>query len=69
VNIFAGQASSEPLRHFALLYSIHPSMSTLTTLIGSGAMNLLLYFALSLFFLPFNLIRNQGYSATLAGAL
>ena len=33
-------------------------------------MTLLLYFALSgvLFFLPFNLIRIQGYSATLAGA-
>ena len=33
-------------------------------------MTLLLYFALSgvLFFLPFNLIQVQGYSATLAGA-
>jgi hypothetical protein len=33
-------------------------------------MTLLLYFALSgvLFFLPFNLIRIHGYSATLAGA-
>jgi MFS family permease len=37
---------------------------------GANAMTLLLYFALSgvLFFLPFNLIRIQGYSATLAGA-
>jgi len=37
---------------------------------GTNAMTLLLYFALSgvLFFLPFNLIRIQGYSATLAGA-
>jgi EmrB/QacA subfamily drug resistance transporter len=37
---------------------------------GANAMTLLLYFALSgvLFFLPFNLIRIQGYSATFAGA-
>jgi EmrB/QacA subfamily drug resistance transporter len=37
---------------------------------GANAMTLLLYFALSgaLFFLPFNLIRIQHYSATLAGA-
>src|SRR6202047_531647 len=37
---------------------------------GTNAMTLLLYFALSgvLFFLPFDLIRIQGYSATLAGA-
>jgi MFS family permease len=37
---------------------------------GANAMTLLLYFALSgvLFLLPFNLIRIQGYSATLAGA-
>ncbi|MGH6811613.1 MAG: MFS transporter, partial [Methylocella sp.] len=37
---------------------------------GANAMTLLLYFALSgvLFFLPFNLIRIQGYSAALAGA-
>jgi Major Facilitator Superfamily len=37
---------------------------------GANAMTFLLYFALSsvLFFLPFNLIRIQGYSATLAGA-
>jgi EmrB/QacA subfamily drug resistance transporter len=37
---------------------------------GANAMTLLLYFALggALFFLPFNLIRVQGYSATLAGA-
>jgi hypothetical protein len=37
---------------------------------GANAMTLLLYFALSgvLFFLPFNLIRIKGYSATLAGA-
>jgi MFS family permease len=37
---------------------------------GANAVTLLLYFALSgvLFFLPFNLIRIQGYSATLAGA-
>jgi hypothetical protein len=55
--------------HYAILRFFTQSMSTLTTLIGSGAMTLLLYFALSLFFLPFNLIRNQGYSATLAGAL
>jgi hypothetical protein len=39
---------------------------------GANAMTLLLYFfALSgvLFFLPFNLIRIQGYSATLAGGI
>ena len=37
---------------------------------GANVMTLLLYFALAgvLFFLPFNLIRIQGYSATLAGA-
>jgi len=37
---------------------------------GTNGMTLLLYFALSgaLFFLPFNLIRVQGYSAALAGA-
>ncbi len=37
---------------------------------GANAMTLLLYFALggALFFLPFNLIGIQGYSATLAGA-
>ena len=37
---------------------------------GANAMTLLLYFALGgvLFFLPFNLIQIQGYSATLAGA-
>ncbi|MCD6679761.1 MAG: MFS transporter [Burkholderiaceae bacterium] len=37
---------------------------------GANAMTLLLYCALSgaLFFLPFNLIRLQGYSATAAGA-
>jgi EmrB/QacA subfamily drug resistance transporter len=37
---------------------------------GANAMTLLLYFALSgaLFFVPFNLIGIQGYSATLAGA-
>jgi EmrB/QacA subfamily drug resistance transporter len=37
---------------------------------GANAITLLLYFALSgaLFFLPFNLIRIQGYSAALAGA-
>ena len=37
---------------------------------GANAMTLLLYFALGgvLFFLPFNLIRIQGYSATFAGA-
>ncbi|HET6577552.1 MAG TPA: MFS transporter [Gemmatimonadales bacterium] len=37
---------------------------------GANAMTFLLYFALggALFFLPFNLIRIQGYSATLAGA-
>jgi EmrB/QacA subfamily drug resistance transporter len=37
---------------------------------GANAMTFLLYFALggTLFFLPFNLIRIQGYSATLAGA-
>jgi EmrB/QacA subfamily drug resistance transporter len=37
---------------------------------GANAITLLLYFALSgaLFFVPFNLIRIQGYSATLAGA-
>src|SRR3546814_8766692 len=41
-----------------------------TTFSGANAVTLLLYFALSgaLFFLPFNLIRLQGYSATLAGA-
>jgi len=38
---------------------------------GANAMTLLLYFALSgaLFFLPFDLIRIQGYSATQAGAV
>jgi EmrB/QacA subfamily drug resistance transporter len=37
---------------------------------GANAMTLLLYFALggALFFLPFNLIRVQGYTAALAGA-
>ena len=37
---------------------------------GANAMTLLLYFALNavLFFLPFNLIQVQGYSATAAGA-
>jgi EmrB/QacA subfamily drug resistance transporter len=37
---------------------------------GVNAMTLLLYFALGgvMFFLPFNLIQVQGYSATLAGA-
>lgn len=37
---------------------------------GANAMTLLLYFALggALFFLPFDLIRLQGYSAALAGA-
>lgn len=37
---------------------------------GANAITLLLYFALggALFFLPFNLIRIQGYSAALAGA-
>lgn len=37
---------------------------------GANAITLLLYFALggALFFVPFNLIRIQGYSATLAGA-
>src|SRR5260370_36638733 len=37
---------------------------------GANAMTFLLYFALGgvLFFLPFNLIRIQGYSATFAGA-
>ena len=40
------------------------------TFSGANAMTLLLYFALGgvLFFLPFNLIRIQGYSATFAGA-
>src|SRR3546814_18319702 len=40
------------------------------TFSGANAVTLLLYFALSgaLFFLPFNLILVQGYSATLAGA-
>jgi EmrB/QacA subfamily drug resistance transporter len=40
------------------------------TFSGANAMTLLLYFALggALFFLPFNLIQVQGYSATLAGA-
>jgi predicted MFS family arabinose efflux permease len=37
---------------------------------GANAITLLLYFALSgaFFFVPFNLIRIQGYSAVLAGA-
>ena len=37
---------------------------------GANAMTLLLYFALSgtMFLVPFNLIRIQGYTATLAGA-
>jgi EmrB/QacA subfamily drug resistance transporter len=40
------------------------------TFTGANVITLLLYFALAgaLFFLPFNLIRIQGYSATLAGA-
>ena len=40
------------------------------TFAGANAMTLLLYFALggALFFLPFNLMGVQGYSATLAGA-
>lgn len=40
------------------------------TFSGANGMTFLLYFALSgaLFFLPFNLIRVQGYSATAAGA-
>jgi EmrB/QacA subfamily drug resistance transporter len=40
------------------------------TFSGANAMTLMLYFALSgaLFFLPFNLILIQGYSAALAGA-
>ncbi|KAB0264551.1 MFS transporter [Microvirga brassicacearum] len=40
------------------------------TFSGANGMTLLLYFALggALFFLPFNLIQIQGYSATLAGA-
>lgn len=40
------------------------------TFSGANGMTLLLYFALSgaLFFLPFNLIELQGYSATAAGA-
>ncbi|MBA2409630.1 MAG: MFS transporter [Gammaproteobacteria bacterium] len=40
------------------------------TFSGANLMTLLLYFALggSLFFLPFNLIQVQGYSATQAGA-
>ncbi len=40
------------------------------TFSGANAMTLLLYFALNgiLFFLPFNLITVQGYSATAAGA-
>ncbi len=40
------------------------------TFSGANAMTLLLYFALNgvLFFLPFNLIQVQGYSATAAGA-
>jgi len=41
-----------------------------STFSGANLMTLLLYFALggSLFFLPFNLIQVQGYSATQAGA-
>lgn len=41
-----------------------------TTFSGANVMTLLLYFALSgaMFFLPFNLIRIQGYSATRTGA-
>lgn len=40
------------------------------TFSGANAMTLMLYFGLSgaLFFVPFNLIKLQGYSATLAGA-
>jgi EmrB/QacA subfamily drug resistance transporter len=40
------------------------------TFSGANAITLLLYFALSgvMFFVPFNLIRVQGYSATAAGA-
>jgi hypothetical protein len=41
-----------------------------STFSGANVMTLLLYFALSgaFFFLPFDLIQIQGYSATLAGA-
>jgi EmrB/QacA subfamily drug resistance transporter len=40
------------------------------TFSGANAITLLLYFSLggAMFFVPFNLIRIQGYSATLAGA-
>lgn len=41
-----------------------------STFSGANVMTLLLYFALSgaFFFLPFDLIQIQGYSARLAGA-
>jgi EmrB/QacA subfamily drug resistance transporter len=41
-----------------------------TSFSGANAITLLLYFALggAMFFVPFNLIQIQGYSATLAGA-
>src|SRR6185437_6631808 len=46
------------------------SLFTSATFSGANAMTLLLYFALggAFFFVPFNLIRIQDYSATLAGA-
>ena len=47
-----------------------PGLFRSRTFSGANLMTLLLYFALNgaLFFLPFNLIQVQGYSATAAGA-
>lgn len=49
---------------------IPPKLFRSTTFSGANLLTLFLYFALSgvFFFLPFNLIQVQGYSATMAGA-
>ncbi len=62
VFLWSEARASSPMMPLALFRS--------ATFSGANAMTLLLYFALSgaLFFLPFNLIQVQGYSATLAGA-
>src|SRR5207245_603570 len=54
--------AASPMLPFGLFRSM--------TFSGANIMTLLLYFALSgaFFFLPFDLIEIQGYSATLAGA-
>lgn len=49
---------------------VPPELFASSTFTGANVMTLLLYFALNgaLFFLPFNLIQVQGFSATVAGA-